>query len=97
MALYNNGTNTCSSVKVACKNQCLAVACCISMTSHYTAGASFGNQSTLLPGEKQTHSKLHTVATQMKQMMDAPEQVWSALEQQQYCDAAVVYLMVEAT
>jgi len=48
-------------------------------------------------GDKQAHSKLHMVATRMKQMMDAPEQVWSALEQQQYCDAAVVYLMVDAT
>jgi hypothetical protein len=61
---------------------------CLTMNHGST---SFGHAAA--PGEKQEHSKLHSVATQMKKMMDAPEQVWSALEMKQYCEAAVVYLM----
>ena len=42
-------------------------------------------------------NKQYGVAMQMKLLMDAPEQVWSALEQRHYCRAAYLYLLARAT
>ena len=42
-------------------------------------------------------NKQYGVAMQMKLLMDAPELVWSALEQREYCSAAYLYLLAKST
>eukprot|EP00039_Didymoeca_costata_P032556 m.38331 g.38331 ORF g.38331 m.38331 type:complete len:934 (-) comp9419_c0_seq1:151-2952(-) len=47
--------------------------------------------------EPRFNKRFYGMAMKMKLLMDAPERVWSALEQNEYCNAATLFLVAEQT